>query len=282
MRLASLLDLHAGFDASLFDHQQRLVEGAPHEARAALSRFAAGLRAHIRAENDVILPFYEKHASIPKGGAPEYFRAEHRKIERLIAEAEAWMRAWTGLVWPTGEVVLLIEREKLLKEVLEHHDERERAILYPACDAVAGADVGALLERFAAVASAEERDRLALSDAEPAEPLACAWLEEALTPVAEGEQGGRREAGWEEALGVVRGMLRTLEIGPAADIRAALLAQARERIEALVPLKAYPPRLGALAHAGLVLLGACQRAAEVRARTAAGTAPGPAPEAAGA
>ena len=42
-----------------------------------------------------------------------------------------------------------------------------------------------------------------------------------------------------------------------------------ERLTELVPLKAYPPRLATLAHAGLVLLGACQRAAEVRARTSA-------------
>ena len=269
MRLASLLDLHAGFDAILLDHQRRLVEGGPHESRAALSLFAAGLRAHIRAEDEVILPFYERRASIPKGGAPDYFRAEHRKIERLMAEAEGWMRAWTGLVWPPGEVVLLIEREKLLKEVLEHHDERERTILYPGCDAVAGEDVAALLERFATVAAAEERDRLAAGDAEPPEPLACSWLEQALTPVAEGEEAGRRDAAWDEAVGIVRGLLRTLESGPTADLRAGLLEQARERLTTLVPLKAYPPRLATLAHAGLVLLGACQRAAEVRARTAA-------------
>ena len=277
VRLASLLDLHAGFDALLFDHQQRLVEGAPHEARAALSRFAAGLRAHIRAEDEVILPFYESRAEIAKGGAPEYFRAEHRRIERLTAEAEGWMRAWTGLVWPAAEVVLLIEREKLLKEVLEHHDERERGMLYPECDKVAGADAAGLLERFAQVSSAEERDRLALGDAEPPEPLACSWLEEALTPVVAGEQPGRREAGWEESLGIVTGLQRTLEAGPSADIRAALLGHARERIAALTPLNAFPPRLAALAHGGLVLLDACQRAAAVRARLAAGPIPGSAP-----
>ncbi|MFQ5671267.1 MAG: hemerythrin domain-containing protein [Acidobacteriota bacterium] len=159
--LRALLDEHASLDALFLEHQALLVEGRPAAARRILLDFQASLGGHMRGEEEVILPFYEAHCPVPKGGAARFFHREHDRLRRLVDESAAWLSAWEGLAWPSREVVFLVERQKVFKEVMEHQDERERHFLYPLVEACSNDTSRAeLMGRFR-TAAAGSRSRLA-------------------------------------------------------------------------------------------------------------------------
>lgn len=130
---------HVRIAATLRAHQEALVRAvgqprAGEEARALLLTLDKILRAHIRVEDERLIPVFVERCSPATGCTPEILRAEHRKLERLLGEAAAGLDEALeddGTVAP-GAVLDLIERERSLREVLEHHDQRERAAFFPA------------------------------------------------------------------------------------------------------------------------------------------------------
>ncbi len=285
--LRQIMAEHRRFDHLLLLHQTLLVEGRPHESRLALARFHAALMGHMRGEEEVILPFYAERAVVAKGGNPDYFEAEHRKLRRLLEESLAWMGAWSGTPWPASEVVFLIEREKVFKEVMEHHDEREDHFLYPGIEDAAGeVEVRGLAERFWEVARQEEERRLAalaeeggpfgVKDPDPraaacrAAGPACGWLAGIYEALVVGEERFRGRAPWGKALEKVQNLRRRLEErAPAAAGTAAemdrLLGEAVDLIEEMTPLKRFPVQRVAEAHSAWHLLRAARRAAQAAA-----------------
>lgn len=106
------------------------------EARALLRRFSDEIRAHIRYEEEQLLPIFRRAGRI-SGGAPELFINEHRKIEKALTRLLRSRRR---------DRVAIIEEEFRLKELLRHHDLREKNILYPVLDRVATPQERAILK----------------------------------------------------------------------------------------------------------------------------------------
>jgi hemerythrin-like domain-containing protein len=147
----SLLDTHEELDELFLTHQEALLALDLDRARDLLWEFETGLRHHMRLEEELLLPIYQRAAPVP-GGAVELFTGEHRKmlwfLERFkesMAELEA------GQPDLKRRVIQLLDHQAQFKHLVEHHDLREQSILYPALDRVTGeAERRELLARSAA------------------------------------------------------------------------------------------------------------------------------------
>jgi hemerythrin-like domain-containing protein len=133
----SLLDTHEWLDEHFLLHQEALLAGDLTLALELLEQVDEGQREHIRVEEELLLPVYERAGHIP-GGDPQFYVNEHRKmlaildgfketLPRLIDEGAANARR---------EIIELFDQGYWFKRLLEHHDNREENILYPTLDRV--------------------------------------------------------------------------------------------------------------------------------------------------
>ncbi len=140
----SILLVHEQIHAGLEAHQCHLVKHglSVYGFRAACLLFQAfgdALRAHIEVENEVLIPLFASECPPQLGCTPEILLAEHSKLLRLVDEMEARLLDLQKMPGKSGgpsaptalEVVGLIERQRMLKEVLEHHGIREAASFVP-------------------------------------------------------------------------------------------------------------------------------------------------------
>lgn len=140
--LEPLVDLHQALEVLFLRHRLALMDADPARALRVFRRFAMCMRRHIDDEQDLVLPVYA--SSSPKegyerGAAPELFESEHKKILEHLERIE---HAIATLVSEAGadrellraRCLLLLDREKMLGDLLEHHDQRERTFLYPALE----------------------------------------------------------------------------------------------------------------------------------------------------
>jgi hypothetical protein len=130
--------------ARLNKHLQAVIVGDVVLARKLFLSFAALLNAHSLAEDRILMPVFEKLKLQSNGCTLDILDKEHRKLRRLMADAHHRIFAPDTDLTP-GVRLLWIEETRMLKEVLEHHDVRERAAFNPALDTALGqAEAGAL------------------------------------------------------------------------------------------------------------------------------------------
>lgn len=178
--LAPLVDLHQAHELLLTEHRLALLRGELPAATRAFARFARTMRRHLDDEDAHVLPLYRARA--PEGGhargeRPEVFEHDHAKIREHLARVEALLAALTadaarapqsavgaeaaspahapGAADATDLARLhLLDRERTLVDLLDHHDRRERAFLYPYLERVLDAsERHALLERLLGAAA---------------------------------------------------------------------------------------------------------------------------------
>lgn len=131
-----LLDVHRELDELLFQHQRALMRIEIDRAEELLAEYARDLLAHIRDEEEVMLPIYSERVKAPVGGAVDIFLAEHEKLRRflaLFAEEIARIRQMDD---QERGVLFLIDSQHLFKRLLVHHDTREKKMMYPLLDQV--------------------------------------------------------------------------------------------------------------------------------------------------
>ncbi len=151
--LEPLVDLHQALEVLLLEHRVALMRGELALALRTIRRFAIWMRRHIQDENELVLPVYSRHGPFARGATPEIFAGEHEKILEHVARAEAHTAelAGAGLEGDALRVACLgvLDRERLLADLCEHHDRRERTWLYPALEKQLGEDAKAeILERM--------------------------------------------------------------------------------------------------------------------------------------
>ena len=113
-------------------HQDAVVDRDLGKARAHLDQFVLCLKAHIRAEEEVLLPIYVERVPEQVGCSPELLFSEHRKMERLLRRLQDRMvQIEQKGELSSREVVYIIEEGRMMKEVLDHHARRERAAFFP-------------------------------------------------------------------------------------------------------------------------------------------------------
>ena len=66
------------------------MHGDVDQAIGKLKEFTQYVKSHMKAEDDYLLPLYEKYISPkPIGGAVEFFMHEHHKITRFVGDLTA-------------------------------------------------------------------------------------------------------------------------------------------------------------------------------------------------
>jgi hemerythrin-like domain-containing protein len=131
-----LLDVHATLKERFLQHQEALLDGDLTRALERLEEFERGLDRHIRDEEELLLPVYDRAGKIP-GGPPVLFIGEHKRMTELLADFKQALTSLTrspedpkrGLLW-------LLDRQATFKNLMEHHHLRESNLFYPALDRV--------------------------------------------------------------------------------------------------------------------------------------------------
>lgn len=149
-----IAEAHRELNALFRRHQEAVVllEGAV--MLRTLREFGAVLDSHMRAEDEVLLPLYEKAGGSVEGGRTEQFAAEHRKIAADLARIDGRVEqlADQTSIAP-AEVIDLLDEECRFKHLMDHHERREEKFLFPRLDALLSphAHAEALAAYFAAL-----------------------------------------------------------------------------------------------------------------------------------
>jgi len=134
---AKLLKIHERLNEVFLLHQEALLRFDLESAAERLRIYDPELRAHMRAEEDLLMPIYERAGKIA-GGPPEFFIGEHRRMLEFLERFGATLKALKGKGGdPARRVIRLLDEEATFKSLCEHHDMRERNIFFPALDRVA-------------------------------------------------------------------------------------------------------------------------------------------------
>lgn len=132
-----LLDCHADLAELFARHQEALLDRDLDAARREIARFQAALLRHIGDEEDVLTPVYQARVPATFANKLELFEGDHLKLKQLTAACVRMTEALGQDGQPLKRRILaLLDDEKTLKHVLEHHDQRERNIFFPALDRV--------------------------------------------------------------------------------------------------------------------------------------------------
>jgi hemerythrin-like domain-containing protein len=134
----SLVSVHEGLNELFLLHQEALLR---RDVRLALERlldYERALLAHMRPEEEILLPVYERAGRIP-GGPIELFLGEHKKMLAFIARFKATLEQLRGAGSDLDRrIIKLFDEQAMFKHLVEHHDLRERNILYPTLDRITG------------------------------------------------------------------------------------------------------------------------------------------------
>ena len=130
--VASVLSLdHDRLDDLFGATQQAMAAGRFTDATSLFAQFRAGLERHIRIEEDLVFPAFERLARIQaEAGPTAVMRIEHRAIERLLEAVGEKLAQGRGASGEAAE----------LQRVLAAHNMKEESVLYPMTDSLAGPD----------------------------------------------------------------------------------------------------------------------------------------------
>lgn len=132
-----LLEFHADLDEVFALHQEALLERRLELARELLGIHSSLLALHMKQEEEVLLPIFERAGTVERWPKILY-TGQHEKLVALLGRAGAALDAMiaTPLANPRRAVIALLDHETTYKHLHEHHDGAERQGLFPTCDAV--------------------------------------------------------------------------------------------------------------------------------------------------
>lgn len=122
---------HRDMDELLLQHQEALIEQNMAAALDSYEIFHERLCAHIALENSELLPRHEK-VEQPRWRTQVY-ALEHERI--LLLADKILSRMKQPVIEPGPEqrrwIISLLDHERVLKNVVEHHEEREEKGMLP-------------------------------------------------------------------------------------------------------------------------------------------------------
>jgi len=123
-------------DSLFLDHQLLLMHRDTEQAFEIFEQLLAIRKVHLSVMEQSLLPaFVEVKETIPDGAKPLYFEREKKQILKFL-EIHARKLGNTVLQSEKLDIVALFEDYAWLKDLLDHHDAREKAFLFPALDAL--------------------------------------------------------------------------------------------------------------------------------------------------
>ena len=133
---SELLELHRRLDDLFLKHQRALLRLNLEQASELLDQYQGDLLAHIRDEENLMMPLYRQRATAPIGGAAEIFLGEHEKLRQFLVLFQEQLDSLKFVDDLERGILFLIDSQHLFKRLLVHHDTREKKMLYPLLDEV--------------------------------------------------------------------------------------------------------------------------------------------------
>lgn len=144
--LAALSDEHAVLTQLFARHQEALVTRAWARAARLLDSYQKRLLHHIRLEECYLLPYCapQKHE---RQWSAQVYALEHRRIEELLQRQITRLAKARRHGVSTTRLIALLDEEKTLKHLVEHHHQREEMALFAAVGPALPAEARAQLTR---------------------------------------------------------------------------------------------------------------------------------------
>ena len=122
-------------DQLLLQHQIQLMQNNVEKAQGLFEELYTYRKHHLNLVESLLLPLYQRllKEEYPQGGKPLYFIRERT---RILADLEQFVRQIGNCVLESKlpDLVVLFEDYAALKDLLDHHDAREKAFLLPTLD----------------------------------------------------------------------------------------------------------------------------------------------------
>ena len=121
-------------DALFILHQQQLMHKNMEQALHLFEQLLQIRSVHLDIMEKLLVPaFIEISDPIPEGAKPLYFEREKKQILKFLKK---YVRKVANVVLHSEplDIVVLFEHYVWLKDLLDHHDAREKAFLFPALD----------------------------------------------------------------------------------------------------------------------------------------------------
>lgn len=134
MLLDYIQSAHLELNEMLLLHQEALLLLRLDDAARLLAAYERCLALHMRQEELRIFP---RHAALAEQGrwSTELYLKEHEKLRQLLAAVGAGLAEIRAGGLDARQlrrnVLALLEREKTLKGLLEHHEQREESAMFP-------------------------------------------------------------------------------------------------------------------------------------------------------
>lgn len=135
-----VLRVHDALRERLFAHQRALLDREIDAAAEALLHYRRELIAHMRDEEELLLPIYRR-GEHPPNAAPDLYVHEHRVMLRRLDVIEARLAAVPAPEHDGfhGALLAVLDEECRYKAFVEHHEGREERWLFPGLDSLASA-----------------------------------------------------------------------------------------------------------------------------------------------
>ncbi len=136
--LADLNQVHRQLDQLFYQHQVAVLKNDIALAAKLLFKFEKALYYHIREEDEILMPLYREQASSIRGGDPDIFAGEHKKITEWLNRLNLRLERTSSPAPDLKALLALLDDEAQFKKYMEHHTLREDRVFYPELDRVVG------------------------------------------------------------------------------------------------------------------------------------------------
>ena len=117
------------------EHQIAIMNGELDNAYSHLRFLLKLIKKHISDEEELLIPVYEKLINPkPPGGAIRFYLREHKQILRILNKFVLNLKEWLTNPPRQIDIVRQFDSYYKFKELLDHHDSRERLFLYRLLD----------------------------------------------------------------------------------------------------------------------------------------------------
>ncbi|HSN17202.1 MAG TPA: hemerythrin domain-containing protein [Gammaproteobacteria bacterium] len=141
MQAATFLDLRLRLEHEHVEqlrqfraHQEYLIMRDGRRALEVLITLESQLLNHMELEERYLLPLCEQSIDRPGHWGPQVYAQEHKRIKEMLATVRMRIAAHclsVDSVLMPGDVIDLLDEEKVLKHLISHHQTREATALYP-------------------------------------------------------------------------------------------------------------------------------------------------------
>jgi len=121
-------------DKLFLQHQVQLLHKKNEQAFAIFEKLTLIRKVHLTVMEDCLLPVFKKTLQqIPDGAKPLYFEREKKQILKYLNK---YIRKLGSIILNSEEldIVTLFEEYAWFKDLMDHHDAREKAFLFPILD----------------------------------------------------------------------------------------------------------------------------------------------------